>query len=790
MNGQRHATVVAAASLALTLTPLIGVFEGLGWAVAVLLTITAVAVAGSLMRAAGRGQGLQTLAMAGALLIVLTAAFGGGTALAFVVPTPATFAYWGELAGEGVSAIIVNAPPVPAEGGILFLTVLGVGVVAVLHDMFVVGLRTPALAGLTLLTMYLVPVSVAPDATAWFWFILPAAAYLWILADDNLRRVSSFGHRFTGAGHLVGQGFPSPMARTARWSAAAFVAATLAVLTVVPTDTSGLIDNVAEDFNGAENYSLGDVNPWAQLSGSLSRPEEVDVLRVTTDDPSPRYLRMHVLDELTGDGFGPNDYEGADGIDELGSPGPDEQVYRAAVDNLEMRAPVLPVYGDPVDLDVDGDWLVDGDTDVVVGDGGTDMGDVDDYEVAYTETEPEPETLAGAPGMDPADERWAANTAHPDVPELAEYVAAATGGADTVHEKVLAVLDYLSPANGFRYSLETADAGSGEAVIDFLVAQEGYCQQYAATMAWILREADVAARVVIGMSQGTRDGDSWVLTSHDYHAWVEVYFEGPGWVPFDPTPSSGVPGSVGFPWAAEPEEDEAEETAEPGATESPSEETADSPTAPAEATAEAPSDPAEGATAQAADGGEGGGFRFQPAWLALLLLLGLPFVPSLLRGAVRRSRLGPKRLSAQTAWDEVTDLALDYGVGLPESLTPRQAAGVLAQAAPGAREAASALGSAMAHHRYSPRGASGAGLADAVRDLHTELDKTAEPRRRYRAMFWPASLAAKLTAGRTGPSAADPARRPARDLGRLMHAAVRRPRRSKARRERSVTGRP
>ncbi|MCD0445958.1 transglutaminaseTgpA domain-containing protein [Glycomyces sp. A-F 0318] len=786
MNGQRHATLVAAATLALTLTPLIGVFEGLGWTVPVLLTITAVAVAGSLMRAAGRGQGLQTLAMAGALVVVLTAGFNGGTAIALIVPTPATFSHWGELAGEGVQAIIVNAPPVPAEGGILFLTLLGVGVVAVLHDMFVVGLRTPALAGLTLLTMYLVPVSVAPDATAWFWFILPAVAYLWILADDNLRRVSAFGHRFTGAGHLVGQGFPSPLARTARWSAAGFIAVTLAVLAVVPTNTSGLIDNVAEGFSSGENYSLGDVNPWAQLSGSLNRPQEVDVLRVTTTDESPRYLRMHVLDELTNDGFGPNEYEGGADVADLDGPGSDAQVYEAEIENLVMEAPVLPVYGDPVAIEADGDWRVDGDTGVIVGDG-TDMGDVGTYRVDYTESVPEPEALADALGMDPGDERWATNTAHPDVPEMADYVAAATEGADTTHEKALAVLDYLSAANGFRYSLETTDAGNDEAVLDFLETREGYCQQYAAAMAWILREADVAARVVIGMSQGTRDGDQWILTSHDYHAWVEVYFQGPGWVPFDPTPASGVPGSVGFPWATEPDVDEAEETTAPAGADDPAEDPSAGPTAPSDASAEAEADPTADPTAQADGGDAGTATRFEPAWLALLLLLGLPFVPALWRAGVRRSRLGPKRLSALTAWEEAADLALDYRIALSPSLTPRQAAGVLAQAAPAAREAAAALGSAMAHHRYSPRGAAVEGLADAVRDLHTELDKAAEPRVRYRAVLWPASLAARLTAGRSG---AEADAGPARSLPQRVRSALRRPRRSNSRRERSVTGRP
>lgn len=785
MNGQRHATMVAAATLALTLTPLLGVFEGLGWTFPVLLAITIIAVTGSLVRAAGRGQGLQTLAMAAALLVVLTAGFGGGTGFVFVIPTPATFAHWAQLAGSGVADIVVNTPPVAPEGGILFLTVVGVGVVAILHDMFVVGLRTPALAGLTLLTMYLVPVSVAPEATAWFWFILPAVAYLWILADDNLRRVSAFGHRFTGAGQLVGQGFPSPMARTARWSAVAFIAATLTILTVVPVNTSGLVDRVAGGFGGeGDAYGLGDVNPWAQLSGSLNRPEAVDVLRVTTTDPNPRYLRMHVLDELNNGGFVPNDYDGEAGLDQFARPGI-QQEYTAEIENLNSKAPVVPVYGTPTGLDIRGDWRIDADTAVIVGDT---MAEVDAYTQTYIDPAPDTAELARSPGMDPGDDRWEANTEHPDVPELTEIVQDTTRGASTVHEKVLAVLDYLSVSNGFRYSLETAEADSGEAVLDFLTNKSGFCQQYAATMAWMLREADVPARVVIGMSQGRRDGESWILTSHDYHAWVEVYYEGPGWVTYDPTPAGGVPGSVSFPWAAEPADTGEQPTTDPG-------ETAD-PTADPSAGDPSAADPTEfpggeapdGSTGSAADGGSGTGSTFNPAWLALLLVLAVPFIPALWRGGIRRSRLDPQRLSAQSAWSEAADLATDYGVSLSDSLTPRQAGGVLAQAAPGAREAATALGSAMAQHRYAPREAPTAGLGDAVTDLRTELDRLAPRRQRLRARFWPASLAAKLAARRTEGDAAMVRR--SEQAAEKVRAVVRRRGRSNSRKGGSVTGRP
>lgn len=741
MSGQRHATMVAAATLALTLTPLAGIFKGLGWTVPVLVVVALVAAAGSLVRARGRGQGLQTLAMVGALMVLMTVMFNGGTAIALFIPTPGTFGHWLNLVGQGINDVVVLTPPVAPEGGILFLTMMGVGIVAILHDMFIVGLRTPALAGLTLLTMYLVPVSVAPEATAWFWFIFPAVSYLWILADDNLRRVSRFGHRFTGTGHLVGPRFPSPLAATARMAGAVFVALTLALLAVVPTNTSGLIDQVAQgygDGDGPGGGDLGSLDPWAQLSGSLNRPDPVDVLRVTTDDDTPRYLRMHVADVLTGSGFHPSSYDDFEPLDSL--PEGDGEVFTAEVENLELVDQVAPVYGRPTSVDLDADeWGVEPDTGVIASEDSS-MEDVEKYTVQYTDPEWEASALAAAGSLSPDHPLFERNTRHPNVPELTDIVdrIMSEAGAATVHEKTLAILDHLSPANGFSYSLETTDAGNEEAVLDFLETKDGYCQQYAAAMAWMLREADVPARVAIGLTKGTYSEGAWTISSDNFHAWVEVYYEGLGWVVFDPTPSSGVSGSANFPWATDPSE-ESDSTGPDD--ETPTEAPTDS------APTEAPTLPEEldtGAGELPDDQASGGTDGTSPAWLALLLLLAVPFVPALWRSGLRRSRLGPKRLSARTAWDETLDLAVDYGLELPESLTPRQAAAVLSQAVPDAREAAGALASAVEHHRYSPRGADTTALPEAVRDLRILLDKNAHPRHRFRAILWPASLAARF----------------------------------------------
>ena len=66
---------------------------------------------------------------------------------------------------------------------------------------------------------------------------------------------------------------------------------------------------------------------------------------------------------------------------------------------------------------------------------------------------------------------------------------------------------------------------------------EGFCQYYATTMAVLMRDMGVPARIVEGFLPGSVDRNSGTETIpfSSAHAWVEVYFPGFGWTMFDPT---------------------------------------------------------------------------------------------------------------------------------------------------------------------------------------------------------------------------------------------------------------
>jgi protein-glutamine gamma-glutamyltransferase len=69
--------------------------------------------------------------------------------------------------------------------------------------------------------------------------------------------------------------------------------------------------------------------------------------------------------------------------------------------------------------------------------------------------------------------------------------------------------------------------------------KRGYCQQFSGAMALMLRMAGIPARVAAGFSPGSYNKDTreYRVRDLDAHSWVEVWFQGIGWVPFDPTPA-------------------------------------------------------------------------------------------------------------------------------------------------------------------------------------------------------------------------------------------------------------
>jgi hypothetical protein len=123
---------------------------------------------------------------------------------------------------------------------------------------------------------------------------------------------------------------------------------------------------------------------------------------------------------------------------------------------------------------------------------------------------------------------------------LYERARGLTQRARSPYAAVLALESWLRQRGGFTYN-ERPPVSNRPPLINFVTTSKaGYCQHFAGAMAVMARLLGIPARVAVGFTSGRLRDGAWAVTDHDAHAWVEVWFPGHGWVPFDPTPGRGT----------------------------------------------------------------------------------------------------------------------------------------------------------------------------------------------------------------------------------------------------------
>jgi transglutaminase-like putative cysteine protease len=110
-------------------------------------------------------------------------------------------------------------------------------------------------------------------------------------------------------------------------------------------------------------------------------------------------------------------------------------------------------------------------------------------------------------------------------------------GERTTYDVVKRVESYLED----HYTYNESPPAHRYPLPAFLFAdRDGYCQQFSGAMALMLRMNGIPARVAAGFAPGLYDSTNkeYRVRDFDAHSWVEVWFKGIGWVPFDPTPTT------------------------------------------------------------------------------------------------------------------------------------------------------------------------------------------------------------------------------------------------------------
>jgi transglutaminase-like putative cysteine protease len=117
------------------------------------------------------------------------------------------------------------------------------------------------------------------------------------------------------------------------------------------------------------------------------------------------------------------------------------------------------------------------------------------------------------------------------------------GGARSPYAAAVALEQWFRFGGSFVYDQHPPKPPPGVPALEDFVARtkSGYCQHFAGAMALMLRFLGIPSRVAVGFASGHYDGGrgEWVVSDRDAHMWVEVWFRGWGWLPFDPTPGRG-----------------------------------------------------------------------------------------------------------------------------------------------------------------------------------------------------------------------------------------------------------
>ncbi len=552
MNRDVRAAMLSAVATVLTMLALTPLLDGRDWLQPVVLVVAAVGLAGAAVAATDLSRWLAPpvallagAVIATALLVPDQAVLGG------FVPTRDSVEALGILLRSGAATAQVVLPPAPLDSGVLTMLTLAAGVVAVATLTLAGPLRRPGAAGLPLLLVVCVATALAPDGIGLLGYLSAALGYLGLALTDSDRRIKDWGEvlgRRSRSGHPVPSGVAEHLAAAAAATGVIALIAGAVLPGLVPgSGGDRLQEMVVDRFGGGPGAGLTSVNLFLDIRDDLDSPDDTVLLRYGTTATDPDPLRIVTADSFDGAVWLPSaealppEQEVAAGLP--APPGASADVL-ARAEQVSTSIGIGPLVQSYLPLpypasavDVDGSWLYDARTLNVAATDGTTQGL--SYSVTHYDIRPDPNELTAVPSdeLDPLWTELPAGMSDVVAAEATRVVRVADAG--TRYEQALALQQWFRNGGGFTYSLDAPDVTDRDAVEAFLADRRGYCVQFASTMALMARSLDIPARVAIGFLPGEEtEPGRWEVRADDAHAWPELYFEGVGWVRFEPTPAT------------------------------------------------------------------------------------------------------------------------------------------------------------------------------------------------------------------------------------------------------------
>ena len=712
------------------LLPLMRVVRPSSWLLGAIVLAVAILAAGFIARRYMLPALAVSLVEASVWVVFMMLVFLRDTALLWVVPTPETIRELPGLLAAAGEEIALGAAPLDASTALSMLIVGGTGLLTIIVDHVVLTARMPLLAAIGLIAVSLIPSIAVPGEVDIMAFVLLAAAILFLIRTDTRVREEPAEREATRSA-----GVPA----TAVGIGAIAVVVSLVAVPMLPQP-------VARAGSGTVGTGPG-IDATLQLGDDLRRPSEVEVMKVRSDSPNPPYLRATTLSQLEGSVWEPDRVRTVPLQNELalGAVAVDEEIrvseYVTTVEITNLASPWLPVSFPAVSVNgLQGDWTAAPYNRTVLSQAATTQGQ--SYEVITNVPRPTLEQIRAREAGGP-DQREGTTALPAEIePIVGDLALEVTAGTTNDYDALIALQTWFRSPE-FSYSLDAPvdegfDGSGTDAVARFLEVREGYCIHYASAFALMARTLGMPSRIVVGYLPGSATSDAiqfetvYTVSSGQLHAWPEVLFEGIGWVPFEPTNSLGTPTAFSAAGSA------------PGGADDPS---AASPAPSASASADAGRlpDDAEGGPNGAEAGATGATVNPLPAFAVVLGILFALAIPALIRELRRRQTLTSARDGdAAAAWLAVQDAAIDLGIDVPASETPRALGTRLVQdhGAPAAEM--SLLISAIERASYAPGGKhafwQGEAIADAATAVRAAMLAAEDTPRRVLALLVPRSL--------------------------------------------------
>lgn len=488
-------------------------------------------------------------------------------------------------------------------------------------------------------------------------------------------------------------------------SAIAIAAVVAVIAGVIGPRIPGAHAEPLYDTSEGGNDTANVLSPLVDIRSRLTDRRNIEMFRVQANEG--RYWRATTLAEFDGRIF----REPARALTDIGATAEpvasDVDEIRQEIQIVQLAGRLVPAAADPVAGLPEGALSVLGETDALVKANG-DLAPADLFTVVSRSPRLDPDQLRAATTNSPPDGIF---LELPDLPPIVSRQAAeVTAGTTNSFDAAIALESWFRE---FEYSLIVQRGHDTSAIENFLNERIGYCEQFAATFAAMARTLGIPSRVAVGFTPGLVNDEGWYsVLGKNAHAWPELWFDGVGWVPFEPTPSRGNPAAQSY-TGIDPQQDESgqEFSSEP-ITETSTPVTVPESIAPPVTTAPIGATPqttaplvppgnlmedgVQESSAVAADGSGSDGaspWRTVAVFALIVVVILMPLVVRRIRARAARSHDPVARV--QSAWRRARVAAEQAGVIGRPSMTPHEWASATANQLPVAARPMASLADVM-----------------------------------------------------------------------------------------------